>query len=186
MRIVGGTARSRTIEAPPGLDTRPTLDRVRENLFNILQHRVRGARVLDLFAGSGALGLEAISRGAHSAVLADLDRNAHRIECRNAEKLGFKDQCTVLLGDWKQVLARLAGDRFDLVFLDPPYAMTDLREVTATLLPLLSPEATVVVEHRRDTMPAFADGYLLAQTRLYGIAALTFLNPIPPAERSPA
>ena len=184
MRIIGGTARSRVIEAPRGMDTRPTLDRVRENLFNILQDEVRGAAVLDLFAGSGALGLEALSRGAARAVLADHDREAHRVEARNTEKLGFGDRCEVLLGDWRQVLARLRGQRFDLVFLDPPYDMTDLREVTGQLLPLLSPDAVVSVEHRRGGMPAFADGYALRQTRLYGVAALTFLSPIP-AERSP-
>ncbi|MBQ8536194.1 MAG: RsmD family RNA methyltransferase, partial [Clostridia bacterium] len=88
MRIVAGSARSRTILTPPGRDTRPTLDRVRENLFNILQFDCPNARVLDLFAGSGALSMEALSRGAQSAVLADISTAAHKIQMQNARELG--------------------------------------------------------------------------------------------------
>ena len=88
MRIIAGTARNRRLEAPEGTNTRPTLDRVRENLFNILQTRIRDSTVLDLFAGSGALSFEAISRGAVRAVLCDADRKAYRTERRNAESLG--------------------------------------------------------------------------------------------------
>lgn len=89
MRIIAGEARSRTILAPEGRDTRPTLDRVRENLFNILQWQCPGARVLDLFAGSGALALEALSRGAAEAVLADCDARAVRVERQNVEAWAF-------------------------------------------------------------------------------------------------
>ena len=104
MRIIAGKARGRQIEAPEGRNTRPTLDRVRENLFNILQMRIRGAAVLDLFAGSGALSLEAISRGAEKAVLCDNDRGANRTEHRNAEALGFSGQTEILLSDWKKAV----------------------------------------------------------------------------------
>ena len=90
LRIIAGSARGRRFEAPAGKDTRPTLDRVRENLFNMLQGRCMDARVLDLFAGSGALSLEALSRGAEWAVMADRDREAHRIERKNAEGLDFR------------------------------------------------------------------------------------------------
>ena len=84
MRIIAGTARSRKIETPKGRNTRPTLDRVRENLFNILQNRIRSAVVLDLFSGSGALSFESVSRGASFAVLCDSDREANRTERKNA------------------------------------------------------------------------------------------------------
>ena len=97
MRIIAGTARGRRIEAPEGRNTRPTLDRVRENLFNILQMSIRDSRVLDLFAGSGALSIEALSRGAESATLVDSDRNANRIQKKNLEALGFAGQAEVLL-----------------------------------------------------------------------------------------
>ena len=83
MRIIAGTARGTVIDAPLGRDTRPTLDRVRENVFNILQQQVRGARVLDLFSGSGAMAFEAVSRGAASAVLVDVDKKAHQVEETN-------------------------------------------------------------------------------------------------------
>ena len=89
MRIIAGEARGRQIIAPEGRNTRPTLDRVRENIFNMLQAEVPGSRVLDLFAGSGALSLEAISRGAESAVLVDSDRKAHMVQKRNIETLKY-------------------------------------------------------------------------------------------------
>ncbi len=150
MRIIAGEARSRIIEAPKGRDTRPTLDRVRENLFNIIRGHVPGAAVLDLFAGSGALSLEALSRGAARAVMVDRDREAHRVERLNAERLGYGDRAEILLCDWQKALASLRdrSERFDLVFLDPPYAMGDLSGVTEGLLPLLSEDALIVTEHQ--------------------------------------
>ena len=97
MRIIAGTARGTVIDAPQGRDTRPTLDRVRENVFNILQQQVRGARVLDLFSGSGAMAFEAVSRGAASAVLVDVDKKAHQVEEANCRKLRMDDRCRLLL-----------------------------------------------------------------------------------------
>ena len=174
MRIVAGTARGRSIEAPQGMDTRPTLDRVRESLFNILQPRLYDARVLDLFAGSGALAFEALSRGAAFAVLADHDRAANRCEVKNAEKLGFQSRTRILCCDWSAALSRLGGERFDLVLLDPPYAMTDLSAVTEALKPLLQPDALLVVEHPAGKPALVAEGYQLTDSRHYGIAGLSF------------
>ncbi len=175
MRIIAGTARSRQLEAPEGRDTRPTLDRVRENLFNILQGRVWDARVLDLFAGSGALALEAVSRGASAAVLVDCDRRAHAAEVRNAEKLGFADKTRILLSDWEAAVRTLTREnrRFDLVFLDPPYAMSDLEQVTERLKPLLAGEAVVVVEHPAAAPSRVAEGYVLKDTRKYGYVGVS-------------
>lgn len=180
MRIIAGTARSRTIEAPKGRDTRPTLDRVRENLFNILQRRVYDARVLDLFAGSGALSLEAMSRGAAHAVLVDRDRQANQVEKLNVEKLGFSDKARILLMDWKQAVALLHGEgvTFDLVFLDPPYAMSDLREVMAELKPLLAEDALVIVEHEARVMPVTPDGYLMVDNRKYGYVGVSLFEQV--------
>jgi len=150
LRIIAGSARGRRLEAPEGRDTRPTLDRVRENLFNMLQGKVRDARTLDLFAGSGALSLEALSRGAAFAVLSDRDREACRVEKKNAEALGFAERVRLLRGPWEQTvrLLRTEPDRYDLIFLDPPYAMTDLRELTEALLPLLAEDGWIVLEHQ--------------------------------------
>lgn len=178
MRIIAGTARGRTIEAPKGRDTRPTLDRVRENLFNILQHRVREARVLDLFSGSGALALEALSRGADQAVLVDWDKAAHACQEQNAARLGFEGKTRIWLAEWQQAVKRLkaAGETFDLVFLDPPYVMHDLTEVMQALAPLLAEDACLVVEHEARTIPATADGYELFDSRKYGYAGISFFR----------
>lgn len=176
MRIIAGEARSRQIRAPEGRDTRPTLDRVRENVFNILQLRVRKARVLDLFAGSGALSLEAVSRGAALAVMVDHDRAAVAAEKANVEALRFGDRTRVLPMDWKRAVALLQseGRQFDLVFLDPPYAMRDMTEVMEALKPLLGEDAIVVLEHQAGVMPATASGYRMTDSRKYGYVGVSF------------
>ena len=179
MRIIAGEARSRTIEAPKGRDTRPTLDRVRENLFNIIAREVPGASVLDLFAGSGALALEALSRGAERAVMVDRDREANRVERLNTERLGYADRARILLCDWQAALSRLAqaGERFDLVFLDPPYAMGDLTQVTGGLLPLLSPGALIVTEHQAGHPYTVCDALAETDARRWGYAGVTMYRP---------
>ncbi len=178
MRIIAGTARNRRIEAPEGKNTRPTLDRVRENLFNILQMRIRDSVVLDLFAGSGALSFEAISRGAARAVLCDIDRNASRIQHRNAETLGFSDQAEILCCDWKTAAGKLAarGERFDLIFLDPPYRMTDLREVFARLGDLIAEDGLVIVEHEAKQAVQTGVGFLKTDERKWGFCGMSFFR----------
>lgn len=176
MRIVAGEARSRTILAPEGRDTRPTLDRVRENLFNILQWQCPGARVLDLFAGSGALALEALSRGAAEAVLADCDARAVRVERQNVETLGFAQRARVMQGDWRETLRKLSGEGvpFQLVFLDPPYAMEDLTAVFDALRTgkLIDQESLIVVEHQAGHPPQVGEGFLTVDQRKYGYAGI--------------
>ena len=176
MRIIAGTARGRKIEAPEGKNTRPTLDRVRENLFNILQMNIRGSRVLDLFAGSGALSIEALSRGAESATLVDSDRNANRIQKKNLESLGFAGQAEVMLRDWKQAAAELIRDgrQYDLVFLDPPYRMTDLREVFATLEKLIADDGLVVLEHEAKAEVTAGESFEETDRRQWGYCGVTF------------
>lgn len=178
MRIIAGSARGRTFDAPQGKDTRPTLDRVRENVFNILQMKVRGARVLDLFSGSGAMAFEAISRGAESAVLVDCDRTANAVERQNAEKLRMKDQCSILHCDWQMALRQLQaqGAAFDVVILDPPYAMHDMTTVLNALRPLLRPDAVILLEHEAKTFPTTPDGFELYDSRKYGIAGVSFFR----------
>ena len=176
MRIIAGTARGRKIEAPEGKNTRPTLDRVRENLFNILQMNIRDSRVLDLFAGSGALSIEALSRGAESATLVDSDRNANRIQKKNLEALGFANRAEVLLRDWKQAAAELAreGRRYDLVFLDPPYRMTDLHEVFTAVGQLLAEDGLVILEHEAKAAVTAGEGYEVTDRRQWGYCGVTF------------
>lgn len=178
MRIVAGTARGCVFDAPQGRDTRPTLDRVRENVFNILQRRLRDARVLDLFSGSGAMAFEALSRGADHAVLVDIDRAANTIQRKNADKLHMAERTDILLCDWQQAIRQLCakGERFHLVFLDPPYAMHDMRPVMDALRPLLAEDAVIVLEHESKTFPATPDGFELYDSRKYGIAGVSFFR----------
>ncbi len=175
MRIIAGEARSRQISAPKGRDTRPTLDRVRENLFNIIARKVPDARVLDLYSGSGALALEALSRGACEAVMVDRDREAHRVEHENTDRLGYADRTRIMLADAASACAHLAqeGRQFDLVFLDPPYAIGDLRAVTEALLPLMAPDALIVTEHQAGVPYTVCDALEQIDRRHWGYAGVT-------------
>ena len=170
LRIIAGSARGRHFDAPEGRDTRPTLDRVRENLFNMLQGSLRDARVLDLFAGSGALSLEALSRGAAFAVLADRDGEACRIEKKNAESLGFGDRVRLIRGEWERTVRTLTeeGEKFELIFLDPPYAMTDLREMTERLKPLMAEDGRIIVEHQAKAEVQVTEGLSAVKERTWG------------------
>lgn len=184
LRIIAGTARGRRIDTPEGRDTRPTLDRVRENLFNMLQLRIRDARVLDLFAGSGALSLEALSRGAAFAVLGDHDREAHRVEKKNAETLGFQDRTRIIPGDWTRTVDLLKAEkaRFDLVFLDPPYAMRDLRDVMSRLKELLAEDAWIIAEHEAKAEILPAPEYERINQRSWGYCGVSFFRLRTPEE----
>lgn len=179
VRIIAGEARGRTLVAPKGMDTRPTLDRVRESLFNILRPYLADAVVLDLFAGSGALGLEAISRGAASAVFADHARAAQEAVAHNIDVVRAADRATILRCDWRMALRRLQaeGARFDLAFLDPPYHLPDAPEMLRVLREsgLLAQGALVVYEHGQD-IALDMTGWDLADRRTYGDTVITFLK----------
>ena len=176
MLIIAGEARGRQIAAPEGRNTRPTLDRVRENIFNMLQADVPGSRVLDLFAGSGALSLEALSRGAVSAVLVDSDRKANMVQKKNAETLRYTDRTRILLSDWKKAVRVLQEEQqvFDLVFLDPPYCMTDLRDVFASLIPLSGPETLIVLEHESGKDVTADERFETIRQKEWGFCAVSF------------
>ncbi len=172
MRIIAGKWRGRSLRAPKGYTVRPTSDRVRESIFNLLGERVAGTVALDLFAGSGALGLEALSRGADSAVFVESDPEAYEILRRNMESLGaLRGEALAL--DYRQALRRLRarGMRFGLVFLDPPYGrgMAALSAAALEKAGLLAPGATVVVEEATRTRDAvFPEGWEPVADRRYG------------------
>ncbi len=162
MRVIAGTARGRPLIAPSGRGTRPTSDRVREALFSSLQPRLGDARVADLYAGSGALGIEALSRGASIATFVERARRAQVALRTNLARTGLTGDATMVPGEVRAVLrAGPPGAPFDLVFIDPPYdAPPDeldevLRLLTAptTGLDLLAPGATVIVERGRHSSP---------------------------------
>ena len=120
MRVISGTARGRRLKELPGMDTRPTTDKVKESLFNIIQFDIEGRRVLDLFGGTGQLGIEALSRGAAHCTFVDMNRQATAVIRDNLKTVGFSEKAAVQQGD---ALVFLAGCRqkFDLILLDPPY-----------------------------------------------------------------
>lgn len=178
MRIIAGEARGRSIVAPKGINTRPTQDHVRESLFNILMHDTPDAVVLDLFAGSGALALEAVSRGAAEATL--VDHNPQAIACinRNVETLRMDAHVTVMRSDWQTALERLKqeGKKFSLVFLDPPYLMRDTGQICTRMADagLLKEDALVVIEHRSDAKPEPDQRFIERDRRRYGDTHIHF------------
>ena len=121
MRVITGSAKGTRLIAPEGLNTRPTAERGKEALFSIIQFDIEGRRVLDLFAGSGQLGIEALSRGAKRATFVDSRTDAVKVIKENVKRTHLEDQATILLTDYSAFLST-TKDRFDLVFLDPPYA----------------------------------------------------------------
>jgi 16S rRNA (guanine966-N2)-methyltransferase len=172
MRIIAGTHRGHTIHAPPGLGTRPTSDRVRESIFNIVGP-LDGAEVLDLYAGSGAMGLEALSRGAAHATFVERDGDAVRTIERNLDKLRLT--ATVVRQDAVTALAREAGTgrKYDLVLLDPPYDMyADLQPQLARYLPaVLAEDGLLVVETDARVEPELP--LALRTSRKYGSVRVT-------------
>jgi 16S rRNA (guanine966-N2)-methyltransferase len=173
MRIIAGSRKGHTIVAPKGLDTRPTSDRVRENVFNIVSPWVEGARVLDLYAGSGAMGLEALSRGAAAAVFVESDAEAlHAIE-RNLDKLRLTG-ARLVRGDATTGLVQetSAGRKYDLVFADPPYAMTDYAPLSRYLPSALAQDGLLVFETAAAVEPELP-GLAVRTTRKYGSTRVT-------------
>jgi 16S rRNA (guanine966-N2)-methyltransferase len=186
MRVIAGHFRSRVLSAPPGLDTRPTSDRLRETLFNVLAPRISGAAFLDLYAGSGAVGIEAISRGAARVAFVERDPAAARVLRGNLESLHISEGFRVHAGSVQTFLQKRAADAGpkpdpnDIVFLDPPYDAADEYASTLNLLggstaAHLAPDAVVIAEHRRKTTLEESYG-TLRRTRLLeqGDAALSF------------
>jgi 16S rRNA (guanine966-N2)-methyltransferase len=185
MRIIAGKLRSRQLTAPSGLATRPTSDRLRETLFNVLAPRIEGAAFLDLYAGSGAVGIESLSRGASRVVFVERAASALKILRANLSRLGLADGYKIHSGTVSSFLRgpRSGAAEFNIVFLDPPYDAADEYEAILGLLggeaaAFLAPSAVVIAEHRRNSK--LNDRYgSLSRTRLrqQGDAALSFYSP---------
>lgn len=178
MRIITGSARNVKLLTLEGDEvTRPTTERVKEALFSMIQFDIEGRRVLDLFAGSGQLGLEALSRGAASAVLADVDRNACDIIKKNAQKTKLFSKTRVLNTDYKAVIRGFQGrEKFDIVFLDPPYAGDMVEDAIARMMraDILADYAIVVCESNKER-PFEAEGFQLKRFAKYSKTYLTIL-----------
>src|SRR6202163_1729914 len=185
MRIVGGRLGGRTLAAPKSTAIRPTADRLRESLFNILIHRhgdaVGGARVLDLFAGTGALGLEAVSHGAAFALFVDDGAEARALIRQNVEALGLGGVTRIFRRDATRLGAAHPVEPFGLVFLDPPYRKRLAEAALASLRDgeWLAPEALVVVEEAADAGFAAPEGYAEVERRRYDDTEFMFLRAAP-------
>jgi len=189
MRIVAGTFRGRALVAPKGQSTRPTADRTRQALFDVLEHAawaptLNGLRVLDVFAGSGALGLEAISRGAAFCLFLDRDAAAREAIGANAAALDLIDRTRIDRRDATTLGTRTNADGppFELAFLDPPYGQS-LGEATLARLPAggwLAAGALAVLERAFGDPAPTPDGFRLLDERTWGAARVSFLSPLAP------
>ena len=178
MRVITGTARGRRLKELEGTETRPTTDRVKEGLFSALQFDIEGRRVLDLFAGTGQLGIECLSRGAASAVFVDRRADAVKLIRENLKLTELQDRARVVAGDSMEFLRSLR-ERFDIVFLDPPYEAGLLEPAVAhlTAFDILNPHGIIVAEHPADrSLPAPAAPYRVRRTYRYGRIALTLIR----------
>lgn len=181
MRIVAGTRKSIPLKAVPGDLTRPTTDKVKESVFNILGPYLDGEMVLDLFAGSGGLGLEALSRGAKESVFIEKNPKAVTVLQENIAKARFQEESLVIRGDAKRAIEQLkeGQKKFDLVFLDPPYAQTKLYDLAELLIQmdLVADGAILVVEHEKsvqveENIPSAE----LYRTEKYGSLCVSFFT----------
>jgi 16S rRNA (guanine966-N2)-methyltransferase len=175
MRVTAGTARGINLTVPRGHVTRPITDRVKETLFGILGARVPDARVLDLYAGSGAIGIEALSRGASSADFVERDRSALAALHGNLDRTRLEADAAVHATDVGRFLSTAAGP-WDIAVLDPPYETRDIVAPLRALVPLLAPGASVVVKHFWRTEVPEVDGLKAVRQRRFGETMLTFLE----------
>jgi len=175
MRIIAGLHRGRRLRAPRGADVRPTSDALRETLFNLLRAHVAGARVLEGFAGTGAIGLEALSRGAAHVTFVERDRRALDVLRQNVAACSAGDACAIIRDDFVGVGARHPTGPYDLVIVDPPYDTHSYEPILLEAAARLAPGGIVVVEHhRRTTVPTLAAGLSRQRVVTAGDSALAF------------
>jgi 16S rRNA (guanine966-N2)-methyltransferase len=179
LRVISGSAKGRKLKAPPGLNTRPITDMIKGALFNVWGTRVAGCTLLDLFAGSGSVGIEALSRGAQKVVFVDNSRAAVQVIKENLSNCRFDKMFTIYPNDVLSILTRLnrQGDRFDLVYIDPPFTMVKIcAEVMSALdaVDILAPDGIVVIRtQRRKEMPDLEHLHKYRQSN-YGDSSLHY------------
>ena len=181
MRVISGKARGTKLETLEGLETRPTLDRVKEPLFSIIQSYIYEAKVLDLFSGSGALAIESISRGAKSAISCDNSRKAIEIIKQNIKKTHFEDQIKVINKDYKKALEELEKEKFDIIFLDPPYKTNFALEAIKIIIEkeMLLEDGIIIFEtdqEEKEYIDEIEKYASIKDLRKYGRVKLLFLS----------
>lgn len=180
MRVISGTARGLKLIAPDNNDIRPTTDRVKESMFNIISSYVYDSVVLDLFAGSGSLGIECISRGAKKVYFCDKSKSSVYILNKNIHKARFEDKSVVFNRDYRATIRNLSDKniKFDLIFLDPPYYENLFDDVIKMIYEnrLLSDDGIIVVEHDKNDEMHDYEGLKITKQKKYGITMLTIYN----------
>ena len=162
LRIITGSLKGKKLYSLEGEATRPTSDRIKGAMFSSIQFDIENRRVLDLFAGTGQLGLEALSRGAYSVTFVDMERDAMDVVKKNATLCGVFDKCRYSVADWRNYIRKASGrDRFDLVFIDPPYAMKCCADAVFRLKDsgLLLPGAILVIESGEEQVAFTGEGF---------------------------
>lgn len=174
MRIIAGTLRGRRLKTPDWPGLRPTSDRLRETLFNVLAPRIAGARFLDAYAGTGAVGIEALSRGAAHVTFVEEDRRAVRLIEANLAALGVTNRYAIIRAGFAGAARQLSG-AFQIIFLDPPYGAGQLSEAITAATPLMTAETLVIVEHAtRDAAPEATATLVRTRELKQGDSALAF------------
>jgi len=181
MRIISGKARGTKLYTLEGENTRPTLDRVKESIFNIIQSEIEGAKILDLFAGSGAIGLEFLSRGAERAVLCDKSKEAVNIIKKNIEKTHMENHTQVFNEDFENCLEKLENEQFDIIYLDPPYATQYIKKSLQKIIELsiAKEESQIIIEtddEQRILQEIENMDVRIVDKRKYGRATIIFLR----------
>lgn len=175
MRIIAGTLKGRRLDAPSWDGLRPTSDTLRETLFNVLAPRMAGASVLDGYAGTGAVGIEALSRGAASVTFVERDPRAVRLIESNLQRCALSDRYAIIRARFADVPARVAGRTFDIVFADPPYGAHEMEDALAAAPRLVAVGGILVLEHAaRDVPPEAAGSLVKTRDLVSGDSALTF------------
>jgi 16S rRNA (guanine966-N2)-methyltransferase len=178
MRVIAGTFKGRRLSAPSWQGLRPTSDKLRETLFNVLASRVSGARVLDGFAGTGAVGIEALSRGARHVTFVDDDRRAAALILANLASLGVQDGYAIIRDGVERAARRLAGrERFDVIVLDPPYDYRGANRAVAAMADIIEPHGVLVIEHAARRTPEPTAGFTHMRTIRSGDSALSLFTP---------
>ncbi len=177
MRIIGGELGRRSIRTPKGLATRPTTERTREAIFNLIDSRldIEGAHVLDLFAGTGSLGLEAVSRGAEAVVAVESDPRVLKVARENARLLGVDEAFHFIRGDALRFLRQYKGPPFDIIFADPPYDLPGIPQLPELAVAHLKPGGLFFLEH--DVRHRFEGHPLLERSRSYGRTIVSLFRP---------
>lgn len=180
MRVISGSARGRKLKAPEGVTTRPTTDRIKESLFNIIAGDLYDCRFLDLFSGSGSMGIEALSRGAQKAVFVDNNKNSISVINENIRATRFEDKSLVLNLDISSAVSRLGnmGEKFDIIFMDPPYNRGFVESTLTYIIKadILSDDGYVIAEQSQEDKIPQIPGLEVFRVKDYKITKMTFLS----------